>query len=81
MSGNRLNEIFEVEKLMDLEHLEEINLKSNPVTRKQMYRSSILKRLPHLRILDEQEVQAKERIKPDIITFTEVSAPPLVHLS
>ena len=34
MSGNRLNEIFEVEKLMDLEHLEELSLKNNPVTRK-----------------------------------------------
>ena len=81
MSGNRLNDVFEVEKLMDLEYLEEFYLQNNPVTRKQMYRSSVLKRLPHLRILDDHEVVAKERVKPDIITFTEVRAPPLIHLS
>jgi hypothetical protein len=46
LSGNRIAEVFEVEKIAEMQNLVEVNLASNPMARKVMYRVGIIKRMP-----------------------------------
>ena len=61
VSGNRLAEFWEVDRLSELPHLMEIALLNNPMTRKPNYRTAIIKRLPALIILDGKEISPEER--------------------
>jgi Leucine-rich repeat (LRR) protein len=56
VSGNRIPEFWEVDRLSELPHLMEISLINNPVSRKPNYRNAIIKRLPSLIILDGKEI-------------------------
>ena len=44
-SGNRIQELFEIEKLAELPQLLELTLLQNPVARKPNYRMVVIKRL------------------------------------
>ena len=61
MSGNRVPEFWEVDRLSELPHLMEIALMNNPVSRKPNYRNAIIKRLPALIVLDGKEITPEER--------------------
>ena len=61
MSGNRVPEFWEVDRLSELPHLMEISLMNNPVARKPNYRTAIIKRLPALIVLDGKEITPEER--------------------
>jgi hypothetical protein len=61
MSGNRVPEFWEVDRLSELPHLMEIALMNNPVARKPNYRNAIIKRLPALIVLDGKEITNEER--------------------
>ena len=61
MSGNRVPEFWEVDRLSELPHLMEIALMNNPVARKPNYRTAIIKRLPALIVLDGKEISPEER--------------------
>jgi len=61
MSGNRVPEFWEVDRLSELPHLMEIALMNNPVSRKPNYRNAIIKRLPALIVLDGKEITNEER--------------------
>ena len=61
MSGNRVPEFREVDRLSELPHLMEIALMNNPVARKPNYRNAIIKRLPALIVLDGKEISNEER--------------------
>lgn len=52
LSGNRLSDFNELDKLCELENLVELVLTSNPIIRKNMYRATVIKKLPQLVILD-----------------------------
>ena len=45
MSGNRLAEVWEADKLSELPHLMEVTFMNNPMARKPNFRTSIIKRL------------------------------------
>ncbi|KAI8846431.1 hypothetical protein BC829DRAFT_398533 [Chytridium lagenaria] len=60
LNGNRINETNEIEK-MKLPSLLEIHLSANGVTRKQMYRFSIIMRFPHILSIDGKDVLDEER--------------------
>jgi Leucine-rich repeat (LRR) protein len=49
---NRINDIWEIDKLASLSFLIELSLINNPISRKNFSRSAILKRIPTLKILD-----------------------------
>lgn len=61
MSGNRLAEFWEVDRLSELPHLMEMSLMNNPMSRKPNFRNAIIKRLPALIILDGKEITPEER--------------------
>ena len=63
VSGNRIPEFWEVDRLSELPHLMEISLMNNPVARKPNYRTAIIKRLPALIVLDGKEITPEERIR------------------
>ena len=63
MSGNRVPEFWEVDRLSELPHLMEISLMNNPVARKPNYRTAIIKRLPALIVLDGKEITPEERMR------------------
>lgn len=66
MSGNRVPEFWEVDRLSELPHLMEIALMNNPVARKPNYRNAIVKRLPALIVLDGKEITNEERQKIEL---------------
>jgi len=80
LSGNRLTDLFELDRLYDFERLEELVLTGNPITRKNMYRLSVIKRLPTLRVLDDKDVTQEERERVEIAQEVK-QQPPLVHLA
>lgn len=61
LHNNRITDFWEVEKLDSIQKLMELCLTSNPISKKPMYRASILKRLPSLIILDGKEITYDER--------------------
>lgn len=67
LGQNRLTNLAEVEKLSRLELLKELTLRHNPMTKKQLYRQTILHRLPGLLVLDERDVSMEERERIAVI--------------
>jgi len=63
VSGNRLPEFWEVDRLSELPYLMEISLYNNPMARKPNYRNAIIKRLPVLAMFDGKEVTQEERAR------------------
>lgn len=61
LSANRISEFHELEKLVELPHLFELCLNSNPICRKPNYRMAVVKRLMQLVIFDNREVTMDER--------------------
>ena len=86
LSGNKIKEAFEIEKIADLDQLTELILTGNPMTRKSLYRAGVIKRMPNLAFLDDKEVTVDEVDRVDQFTYpaayTENNRPPpLVHYS
>ncbi|CAD5115672.1 DgyrCDS4627 [Dimorphilus gyrociliatus] len=58
--------INEFRKMVDLEDL---NLFNNPIAQERGYKQYVIRRVPHLKLLDREEVTRKDkRIVPEIIT-------------
>lgn len=58
---NRLSELPEVKKLAGLKLLRDVDLRLNPFTREEHYRTYIVHSLPFLNRLDEREIGASEK--------------------
>lgn len=67
---NRLSDLGEIEHLHSLPRLAEIALNNNSVARKQMYRATVLRRLPHVRVIDGREVMPDERERVELMFMT-----------
>ena len=50
LQGNRLNELQELDKLKSLDELTHLHLLSNPIAKKQLYRATVVNKLPQLKI-------------------------------
>ncbi|GMI15843.1 hypothetical protein TrVE_jg5650 [Triparma verrucosa] len=61
VAGNRINDIIELEKLCRVTDVREVSFANNPVTRKQLYRTSCVSMFPNVRIVDGREVSNEER--------------------
>ena len=59
-----------------MRELTEISLISNPVAKKGMYRSSVLKKFPYLRVLDGFDITEEDR---DKVALTGGSSPAKDH--
>lgn len=87
MSGNRVPEFWEVDRLSELPHLMEIALMNNPVSRKPNYRNAIIKRLPALIVLDGKEITPEERQRIEQASGMmggipgDQKAPPMIHFA
>jgi Leucine-rich repeat len=84
VSGNRIPEFWEVDRLSELPHLMEIALMNNPVSRKPNYRTAIIKRLPALIVLDGKEITPEERMRIEQsggMMPGDTKAPPMIHFA
>ena len=63
LSYNRIADLWELDKLTEMRELTEISLISNPVAKKGMYRSSVLKKFPFLKVLDGFDISEEDRDK------------------
>uniref|UniRef100_A0A7S3SJ09 U2A'/phosphoprotein 32 family A C-terminal domain-containing protein n=1 Tax=Strombidinopsis acuminata TaxID=141414 RepID=A0A7S3SJ09_9SPIT len=64
---NRIADIPELEKLDGLPSLQHLALANNGVARKQLYRPTLVRQLPSLRLIDAREVTHEERERAEII--------------
>ena len=60
-AGNRVNDIIELEKLCRVCDAKEISFCNNPVTRKQLYRTTVVNMFPNVRKIDGRDVGVEER--------------------
>eukprot|EP00736_Rhodelphis_marinus_P010350 Rmarinus@m.14060 len=67
LTCNRIMEMPELERLCGMNCLVELSLQNNPVSRKQLYRPSMLRYLPSLRILDGREISYEERERVEVL--------------
>lgn len=61
MSNNRLAELEEIDCLVPLRLLSDLRVANNPMTKKHLYRPSVINKLAALSILDGREVTRDER--------------------
>ena len=52
LGGNRLNDFGDLDRLESLDALVELVLAGNPISRKNMYRITVIRRLPQIVYLD-----------------------------
>ena len=71
LGSNRVSDLGELEKMAHLGALLHVVLANNPVARKQLYRPTIVRRLPGLKLVDGREVSAEERERADLIFSAE----------
>lgn len=74
LAGNRINDYNDVDKLGDLSRLKKLTLANNPITRKNMYRQVMIRKLPRLEILDGKAISQEELERVDQI-FAQESKP------
>ena len=60
-AGNRISDVIELEKLCRVCDAREVSFANNPVTRKQLYRTSVVGMFPNVRVVDGREVTQEER--------------------
>lgn len=61
LTGTKIAEFVELERIADLPHLSDLALINTPLARKPQYRSAILKRMPQLVYLDGKEIPIDEK--------------------
>ena len=61
LSFNRISDVAELECLSELKSLTELSVSNNPVSRKQLYRATVVLRCEVLRHLDGREITTDER--------------------
>jgi Leucine-rich repeat (LRR) protein len=70
-ASNRIAELAETDKIAALPSLTDLNFSNCPVCRKQLYRPTLIKKFPVLRILDTREVTMEERERTELLFSTE----------
>jgi len=78
VSGSRLSEFWELDKLADMPHLMEVSFMNTPLSRKPMYRGTVIKKLPAVIMIDGKEVSSEERERIEIQKMDQ-KAPPMIH--
>ncbi|KAI9017610.1 hypothetical protein BC832DRAFT_545188 [Gaertneriomyces semiglobifer] len=64
LQNNRLHDLTEIEKLR-LPSLTSITLHSTPLSRKPLYRTTLIVRFPHVQRIDDVEVDDEERVRAE----------------
>jgi hypothetical protein len=75
LSFNRIHDIGELDKLDGMVYLVEFSMASNPVARKQMYRPTVLRRLPAVKFFDGREAYLEERERMELLFAAERPSP------
>lgn len=65
LNTNRIGDFPDVDRLLDCHKLHTLSLLSNPITRKNYYRLTIVKRLQQLKSLDGKEITEEEQERFD----------------
>lgn len=63
LTGNKLQNLFDLEPLSKLTKLTMLSLLGNPVVRQPHYRLFVISTIPSLKILDFRKIKAKDRIE------------------
>ncbi|XP_039597283.1 leucine-rich repeat-containing protein 9 [Polypterus senegalus] len=66
LGTNKIQDMTELEKLESLPKLTELTLTGNPVSRKVIYRSTVILRIPGLQTLDGTGVTVEERTRAEL---------------
>lgn len=66
----------ELDKLSSIPFLMELNMASNPLARKQLYRANAIRRLPTLKFVDGREVTYEERERVELMFVTDTRTMP-----
>jgi Leucine-rich repeat (LRR) protein len=77
LSSNRVSDIAQVEGLAALPYLVDLNMSSNPVSRRQLYRPTVLRSLDLLKRLDGREATDEEKAHAASL-FEDGSVTPMV---
>ncbi|KAG7400761.1 U2 small nuclear ribonucleoprotein A' [Phytophthora boehmeriae] len=61
LTGNRISQLTEVDRLVCFAKLDTLSLAGNPVTKRKYYREYVIHKLPQLRVLDFQRIRPRDR--------------------
>ncbi|RLN47160.1 hypothetical protein BBJ29_004989 [Phytophthora kernoviae] len=61
LTGNRISQLSEVDRLTCFTKLDTLSLAGNPVTKRKYYREYVIHKLPQLRVLDFQRIRPRDR--------------------
>lgn len=75
LGGNRVSEVAELDKLTHLGALRAIACAANPVSRKQLYRPTLIRRLGALEAIDGRHVSPEERERVELVFAGEARLP------
>eukprot|EP00741_Cyanophora_paradoxa_P011210 tig00020554_g10830.t1 len=67
LGANRISDLQDVDRLASLPSLFELSLANNACGRKNLYRATLIKKLPTLKILDGKEVLPEERDRTEML--------------
>ena len=67
LSFNRISDIGEIEKVASIPYLAELTVSNNPVARKQLYRPTLIRKVPTLKKLDGKDVSRDERERVEML--------------
>ena len=61
LTGNKIANFVEIDRLVNLKKLDTLSLSGNPITKRKFYREYVINKLPQLRVLDYQKIKPKVR--------------------
>eukprot|EP00742_Colponemidia_sp_Colp-10_P007673 GILJ01008271.1.p1 GENE.GILJ01008271.1~~GILJ01008271.1.p1 ORF type:complete len:1377 (+),score=161.86 GILJ01008271.1:344-4132(+) len=79
LAFNRITDVGELEKLAELPMLVELTLSSNPVARKQLYRPTLVRKMPTLKYLDGREIIMDERERVEMLFASDGKPAAMIH--
>eukprot|EP01138_Halocafeteria_seosinensis_P014919 gb/GECG01015230.1/.p1 GENE.gb/GECG01015230.1/~~gb/GECG01015230.1/.p1 ORF type:complete len:2060 (+),score=282.85 gb/GECG01015230.1/:1-6180(+) len=71
VTGNRVSDFSEIDRLTALPNMTELGLASNPISRKHLYRVSVIKKLDLLETLDGIPITEDEKDQGDALYYSE----------
>ena len=78
---NRISDMNEIDKLSSIPFLMELTLANNPVSRKQLYRANVIRRMPTLKIVDGREIGVDERERVELMFVADTRPPNAVFFA
>jgi hypothetical protein len=79
-ASNRITDVADIERIAALPSLLDLTLANNPLSRKQMYRATVIFRVTSLTQLDNKDISQDERERVDMLFHTDARAQAVIGL-